>query len=125
MNWIKEKRNVLVILVVSGIGSINYLPGKEFRFIYKFLDEKYYNFIVFTSLLYFFTSLTFLFFFKNSAVKSWLLFSLPFICLTIPLYKYINNLRPDIFNWIAFIPIFIIYLVLFLLTPFYLKRKSK
>ena len=120
-----EKKNALIILLISGIGSINFIPGKEYRFLSNFVDDKYILFIVFTSLFYFVTSIVFLFFFKNLAVRKWFIFSLPFILVTVPIYIYIESIKPDFLYGLAMIPNFLIYLVLFIITPFYLKRKSK
>lgn len=127
MNFIKEKKNVLLFIVLSGILFLTlnvYLPG--------YVDSQVLSLIwyvtFFLSPLYGATAL-FLLFFKEKLLKSWFIYSLfftaPIIFLLSLITLYPNNSGFVGGEVLVLLPIALLAILLFITTPFYLHLKNK
>ena len=132
MNWIREKKNVLIFILACGAGfailyvySINgYLPGYTGGNIFRFTWHS----IFFITPIYGTTAL-FLLFFKERLLKKWFIYSL-FFTIPILLINMLMVLYPNKSGFVggeAFVllPIGILAILLFITTPFFLYWQSK
>jgi hypothetical protein len=115
MKFLQEKRNaVLILFIAIGLLWISTLTQNMQLFFQN------------TGLVYFVITSIFLFFSVNKIVEKWFLISLIFIALSIPLYiEYQKSFGRDMFGDIIFIPIYTLYILLFIFTPFYLHYQAK